>query len=302
MFCFCGHVEKQKAGSVFGIRGRSGFFFSVYMPPKKKLKEAAAMLQRTQPFVDYGFSRADVEAAIDSVPQNDNPNSDEVLDALHDLGPLLRDHAAHRLEEHPPPPHPGLQLGGDYVLLPSDAAAECTVCMGAKGRAKLQKCGCVVACGDCCDNLMLTRCPLCRKHLHIGHGDSPPGTVSVRKFPSPLPGHDGVGHWSLLFVLPGGQQTERVGGKPGTDFWGKETYSYFPDTQDGRDRAERVIRAFVAGHMFAVGLSVTMNKDNRTTFNGVHLKTSRSTQTGDYCYPDKTYLSRVDNELADKGF
>ena len=59
--------------------------------------------------------------------------------------------------------------------------------------------------------------------------------------------------------------------------------------------------AFERRLTFTVGTSITTGETNTVVWNGIHHKTSVQGGTSHYGYPDKTYFSRVKEELAAKG-
>ena len=197
------------------------------------------------------------------------------------------------------------------VLERREGEGSCSLCMEPAQHA-LVTCGHHVVCDACLDSFLdnISKCPLCNARFAPEPGCCPDGTVTVKRLPTALPGFSnnsavtkkGGGTWSLYFDMPSGTQTDRVGGNVGQKFAGKSETAFFPDTKVGRDRARRVLRAFRGGILFRVGMSVTLGVDNRTTFNGVHLKTAPDHRSGSYCYPDDSYLDRVDQELKSKGF
>ena len=59
--------------------------------------------------------------------------------------------------------------------------------------------------------------------------------------------------------------------------------------------------AFDRKLVFTVGTSVTTGRSNTTVWAGIHHKTSISGGTSCFGYPDPSYFSRVEEELASKG-
>jgi hypothetical protein len=53
--------------------------------------------------------------------------------------------------------------------------------------------------------------------------------------------------------------------------------------------------------LFTVGTSVTTGASNTTVWAGIHHKTSMSGGSSSFGFPDKTYFTRVQEELASKG-
>jgi deltex-like protein len=85
---------------------------------------------------------------------------------------------------------------------------------------------------------------------------------------------------------------------PGAPYRGTHRTAYLPANKEGREVLRLLKRAFDAKLVFTIGRSNTTGQENVVIWNDVHHKTST---TGQYGYPDPTYLKRVTEELAAKG-
>ena len=75
--------------------------------------------------------------------------------------------------------------------------------------------------------------------------------------------------------------------------------AYLPDTPEGRKVLFLFQKAWDRRLLFTVGRSITTGADNTVVWSGIHHKTV--TNGGPFGYPDPTYLSRVQDELAAVG-
>jgi len=246
-------------------------------------------------YVEMGFEPKRLAAAMDRFPQNDNPTYDEFLNVL------VRDQDF----------YDGMVVEvvdggvGPMPDIHAEGSGSCAVCFEEGELSRLGGgCLCVnpTMCAACLKSALAvsSACPMCHQHVRAMQGPCPEGQASVKWFKSSLLGHEGHGHFSILFRIKDGKQKEGRDPNPGKKFWGKEEYCFLPDTERGRELGGRLLRAFVRGHVFTIGHSLTRNVDNVVTFNGIHMKTMR--RDSPYGYPDKTYLNRLDSELASKGF
>ena len=258
------------------------------MPPKKKRRVGGH-----DKYVELGFHPRRLKAAIERFPHNDNPTHDQFLDVLHREEGFY-DGLKTSVQDDGPGPMPELEEG---------AEGECVVCYNTTRLCRVRGCVCAesTVCRSCMEQQLEVRstCPTCMQHVRVLQGPCPPGTASVRRFSESLPGFEGHGHFSILFQVMSGQQQEGRDPNPGQDFAGKHVFCFLPDTERGIALGTRLLTAFRRGHAFCVGRSLTTGQDNVTTFNGVHMKTSR---TDAYGYPDPTYLTRLDAELTARGF
>ena len=170
-------------------------------------------------------------------------------------------------------------------------------------------------------------CPTCGYVYGISKGPQPPhGRMLINYLPKPLPGFED-GHYSsgqgatieISYNIPSGIQGP-LNPQPGHPYGGTSRKAYLPNTKEGREILHLLKRAFEDQHVFTIGRSSTTGQDNVVTWNDIHHKTSpyggperyvnQRTSLEEYfpfClnsfgYPDPTYLFRVRQELADKGY
>ncbi|CDJ42904.1 zinc finger (C3HC4 RING finger) protein, putative [Eimeria tenella] len=145
-------------------------------------------------------------------------------------------------------------------------------------------------------------CPTCNVLQLPGNGPCPPGKMKWRICNRPLlAGHPDEGTIIIDYIVSGGIQTERHA-RPSIPFTGARRQAYLPDCLMGRRLLRLLIQAFVKGHIFTVGDSVTSGQSNVVVWNGIHHKTSVSGGVLHYGYPDDTFLSRLAEELKARGF
>ena len=87
----------------------------------------------------------------------------------------------------------------------------------------------------------------------------------------------------------------------GIPYTGTNRIAYLPDTLEGREVLALLFKAFQRRHTFTIGTSVTTGQKNCVIWSGIHHKTSRTGGSSNFGYSDPTYLSRVKDELADRG-
>ena len=61
---------------------------------------------------------------------------------------------------------------------------------------------------------------------------------------------------------------------PGQYYGGTDRQAYLPNTQEGREVLQLLMRAFEAGLVFTVGTSTTSGRQNQITWNDIHHKTN----------------------------
>ncbi|KYK68047.1 WWE domain-containing protein [Toxoplasma gondii TgCatPRC2] len=144
-------------------------------------------------------------------------------------------------------------------------------------------------------------CPTCSTVQCTGNGPSPAGTMKwqIDQTPS-LGGYSDSGTIYVEYDLPSGIQSARHA-RPGSPFAGTRRSAYLPDTIEGREILSLLIHAFVKGHTFTVGTSLTTGRSDVVVWNGIHHKTNRSGGPTGYGYPDASYFDRVFTELEAKG-
>ena len=132
--------------------------------------------------------------------------------------------------------------------------------------------------------------------------------MTVNWISTRLPGFEasehGIGHpptIEITYSIPSGVQGAQ-NPHPGQPFHGTRRVAYLPNNAEGNDILNLLRRAFENQHVFTVGRSTTTGQENIVTWNDIHHKTSIAGGPERYGYPDPTYLRRVREELAQKGF
>nr|CEL69529.1 TPA: zinc finger (C3HC4 RING finger) protein,putative [Neospora caninum Liverpool] len=176
-------------------------------------------------------------------------------------------------------------------------------------------------------------CPTCSTVQCTGNGPSPAGTMKWKIDQAPtLGGYSASGTIYVEYDIPRGIQSARHA-RPGSPFAGTRRFAYLPDTTEGREILSLLIHAFVKGHTFTVGTSLTTGRSDVVVWNGIHHKTNRSGASprilpavcaqemhaflllpaavlllplrsqgpAVYGYPDASYFDRVRAELEAKG-
>jgi len=144
--------------------------------------------------------------------------------------------------------------------------------------------------GDC------LKCPNCSKYYGTFTGDMPAGTMKVtfyNKGSMPCAGYERYGTHQIDYHFSSGKK------KDGTHYSGTSRTAFLPDCPEGKEVLALLRKAFDRKLTFTVGTSVTTGQSNTVVWAGIHHKTS--TSGGAWGFPDKTYLSRVKEELAAKG-
>ena len=143
------------------------------------------------------------------------------------------------------------------------------------------------------------KCPSCGDITGRLVGNQPPGIMIISlKSKGNLEGDPpGTGYIKVIYVISDGVQGKSHP-NPGVQYKGAIRPGFFPNTPEGR-KVVRLIRvAFLRRLVFTVGRSVTNGKDNQTVWNGIHHKTYKGGGAEKHGYPDPTYLTRVQEELA----
>uniref|UniRef100_A0A672G4I6 E3 ubiquitin-protein ligase n=1 Tax=Salarias fasciatus TaxID=181472 RepID=A0A672G4I6_SALFA len=143
-------------------------------------------------------------------------------------------------------------------------------------------------------------CPVCREVFGKIEGNQPKGTMKWIKSPQSLPGFPGCGTIEITYCIPDGRQTEKHP-NPGQPYYGFMRTAYLPDNKEGLEVLHLLKRAFDQKLIFTVGTSRTTGADNQVTWNDIHHKTTRLGGPAGFGYPDPDYLSRVKEELKEKG-
>ncbi|UJR38547.1 hypothetical protein I4U23_031213 [Adineta vaga] len=152
-------------------------------------------------------------------------------------------------------------------------------------------------------------CPSCGYVYGISKGPQPSnGQMSTRFIQVVLPGFESYsydpnegGTIEITYSFQHGIQSS-LNPNPGSSYSGTVRKAYLPNINEGKEILNLLIRAFNDQHIFTIGKSVTTGMDNVITWNDIHHKTNLYGGPDRFGYPDPTYLHRVRQELADKGF
>lgn len=179
----------------------------------------------------------------------------------------------------------------------------CVICMDTITDPKKLDCG-HMFCSECITQSFAHKpaCPVCGKIFGKLEGDQPKDgkmTVTINKFPS-LPGYEGYGTIEIKYTFRSGIQKENHP-HPGKPYKGTERRAYLPDNTEGQKVLRLLQKAFDSRLVFTIGSSRTTGQEDVVTWNDIHHKTKRDGGTEKFGYPDPTYLSRVQDELAAKG-
>lgn len=158
-------------------------------------------------------------------------------------------------------------------------------------------------CPKCRHNFRKSIVPKITQQLHFSPALGPQpynGSISVIILNSYLAGYLDSKTILIIYNIPGGTQDKRHP-NPGGHYIGDVRRSYLPFNNEGLQIYERFQRAFMFGHMFTVGSSLTRNVDNVIIWNGIHQKTNPIANTA-HGFPDPAYFHNVDLELRTKGF
>ena len=147
---------------------------------------------------------------------------------------------------------------------------------------------------DCINNMIGTndfiKCPVCSKIYGKLRGTQPPGTMNVKIMKGTF--CDGFNCDTICIDY---------NFLDGSGFSGTSRTAYLPDTKEGIKVLGLLKEAFDRRLLFTVGTSVVSGATNTTVWAGIHHKTSLSGGTSNYGFPDPTYFTRVQEELASKG-
>lgn len=144
-----------------------------------------------------------------------------------------------------------------------------------------------------------SQCPVCKKSYGVKIGNMPNGVMSIYAHASThLPGYESYGTIEMIFAFPSGFQDDSHP-HPFHPYKGDQRVAYLPDNPEGRRVMNLFRLAWERKLLFSIGYSVSRGCDDCIIFNGIHMKTSVGTDQ--HGWPDPTYLTRVTQELADKG-
>ena len=147
---------------------------------------------------------------------------------------------------------------------------------------------------DCVKNMIgsndFIKCPICTKIYGKLTGTQPPGTMKVNFMRGTFCDSYKCDTICINYYFP-----------DGNGYSGTSRTAYIPDTKEGIKVLGLLKEAFDRRLIFTIGTSVTNGSTNTTVWAGIHHKTSLSGGTSNYGFPDPTYLTRVQEELACKG-
>ncbi|XP_041361924.1 dentin sialophosphoprotein-like [Gigantopelta aegis] len=180
----------------------------------------------------------------------------------------------------------------------------CAICMDDITNPKrLSKCG-HTFCTDCIDNCFNNFkpvCPTCNMVYGILTGDMPPGTMSDKVIPNiSCPGYEGHGVIVIDYYFDDGTQTDQHP-NPGKPYHGTRRRGFLPDTDEGRSILRLLKIAFDRMLTFTIGQSTITGREDTVTWGDISHKTNTHGGPDRNAFPDPTFLSRVRNDLADKG-
>lgn len=177
----------------------------------------------------------------------------------------------------------------------------CVICMDKFNNPKiLHKCS-HQFCGDCITDYFKVRpqCPVCFVVYGVIEGNQPRDGTMTHTINNrlKLPGYEQNKTIIVYYDFPDGVQTEEHP-NPGQNYYGTSRTAYLPDDDEGRKVLKLLQEAFKRRLVFTVGRSRTTGADNQVTWNDIHHKTCTNGGQQGFGYPDPTYLSRVQEELA----
>ena len=142
------------------------------------------------------------------------------------------------------------------------------------------------------------KCPVTNKVVGVLTGKQPEGSMDVANVQESCDGYPGYGSFRITYSFPDGVQGAKHP-SPGAPYGGTTRTAYLPADAEGTKVLALLRVAFQRKLIFTVGDSVTSGAKNTTTWSGIHHKTRAS--GGSHGFPDATYLTRVQEELALKG-
>jgi hypothetical protein len=135
------------------------------------------------------------------------------------------------------------------------------------------------------------KCPNCSIIYGVLIGDQPKGFMSAYiSNHTHCSGYEKDGTIIIDYHFPSGK-----------NYSGTSRTAYLPNNKEGKEILGLLKVSFDRKLTFVVGTSVTTGARNTTVWNGIHHKTCLYGGSTNFGYPDKTYFSRVKEELAAKG-
>ena len=179
---------------------------------------------------------------------------------------------------------------------------ECPICLcDITNKKILHKCG-HAFCTRCIDRAfeISQQCPVCSTVYGPLKGNQPKGTMSFSYQSTSLPGFGSCGTIVISYRFPSGIQGPDHP-NPGKPYTGTSRTAYLPDNKEGKKVLRLLEKAFDQKMTFTIGRSVTTGRDDCIIWNDIHHKTSMTRGPTVFGYPDPTYLTKVQQELAAKG-
>jgi len=144
-------------------------------------------------------------------------------------------------------------------------------------------------------------CPICNKTYGIRMGTMPNGTMTTRNVPTKLAGYPhSKGTIEIKYQIASGKQGPEHY-HPGQPFTGASRTCFLPDCPEGQEVLRLLKIAWERKLTFRVGDSLATGRTDTIVWNGIHHKTSKTGGATKHGYPDPGYLSRVTEELKEKG-
>lgn len=178
----------------------------------------------------------------------------------------------------------------------------CIVCMDNIQDKKTLKC-CHSFCSSCIDDVFKVKpaCPVCNAFYGTYYGTQPlDGVMKVTRRWQSLPGYEGYGCIVIEYSFPPGIQGPEHP-NTGKRYSGTSRQAFLPACEEGEQVLRMLRVAFKRRLVFTIGASATTGLSSAITWNDIHHKTSIGGGPALFGYPDPGYLTRVQEELRQKG-
>ncbi|XP_035826168.1 uncharacterized protein LOC101853625 [Aplysia californica] len=173
----------------------------------------------------------------------------------------------------------------------------CVICAEPQRRLISMPCCSFRMCSVCRSKVQ--RCPSCCKPFGVLVGNQPEGDMTCSYVAASVLGDEEFsGSIVINYTFKKGIQSVDHS-NPGKEYTGSSRKAYLPFNFEGIKVLKLLRLSFLRKLTFTIGKSSKTGKDNVIVWNDVHHKTSQG--SGSYGYPDSTYLSRVQEELSQKG-